>query len=165
MKPKRKRLTFVIIGLGLLAAAAALVLTAFEENIVFFHSPTDVKEKDIGADRRIRLGGLVEEGSVKKTAGGKTVEFVITDLNETIPVVYAGLLPDLFREGQGVVAEGLVKNGVFPADEVLAKHDENYMPPEVADALKESGQWQHVEEKLKASGQTAEGYTKKDPGK
>ena len=159
MKPKRKRLTFVIIGLGLLAAAAALVLTAFEENIVFFHSPTDVKEKNIGADRRIRLGGLVEEGSVKKTAGGKTVEFVVTDLVETIPVIYSGLLPDLFREGQGVVAEGLVKDGIFHADEVLAKHDENYMPPEVADALKESGQWQHVEKALKEGGQIKKGAT------
>ncbi len=159
MKPKRKRLTFVIIGLGLLAAAAALVLTAFEENIVFFHSPTDVKEKNIGADRRIRLGGLVEEGSVKKTAGGKTVEFVVTDLVETIPVTYSGLLPDLFREGQGVVAEGLVKGGIFYADEVLAKHDENYMPPEVADALKESGQWQHVEKALKEGGQIKKGAT------
>ncbi|MBL6928679.1 MAG: cytochrome c maturation protein CcmE [Rhodospirillales bacterium] len=160
MKPKRKRLTFVILGLSLLGIAAGLVLIAFEENIVFFHSPSDVKEKNIGQDRRIRLGGLVEEGSVTKTAGGKTVEFVITDMNETIPVIYSGLLPDLFREGQGVVAEGLVKNGVFHADEVLAKHDENYMPPEVADMLKESGQWQHMEEALKASGQIKESATK-----
>ena len=165
MKRKNRRLLFVGLGLAALGLAAALILLAFDDNLVFFFSPTEVEGREFTAEQRLRIGGLVEEGSVKKTAGGKTVEFVITDLNETIPVVYAGLLPDLFREGQGVVAEGLVKNGVFQADEVLAKHDENYMPPEVADALKESGQWQHVEEKLKASGQTAEGYTKKDPGK
>jgi cytochrome c-type biogenesis protein CcmE len=153
MKPKRKRLTFVLVGMGLLLAAAALVMTAFEENIVFFYSPSDIQAKGLGEDRRIRLGGLVEEGSVEKIDGGKTVQFKITDLAETVPVIYSGLLPDLFREGQGVVAEGVLYNGVFRADEVLAKHDENYMPPEVADALKESGQWQHVEKALKDAGQ------------
>ncbi len=153
MKPKRKRLTFVLVGMGLLLAAAALVLTAFEENIVFFYSPSDIQAKHLGDGRRIRLGGLVEEGSVTKADGGKTVKFRITDLAETVPVVYTGLLPDLFREGQGVVAEGILHNGVFKADEVLAKHDENYMPPEVADALKESGQWQHVEKALQDAGQ------------
>jgi cytochrome c-type biogenesis protein CcmE len=157
MRPKRKRLTFVVIGLGLLAASAGLMLTAFEENIVFFYSPSDVHEKDLGAERRIRMGGLVEEGSVQKLEGGKTTHFTITDLAEVVPVVYSGLLPDLFREGQGVVAEGILRNGVFVADEVLAKHDENYMPPEVADALKKSGQWQHVEKALKESGQMNEG--------
>ncbi len=140
MKLKHKRLTFVVIAMVLLGVAAALILTAFEENIVFFYSPTDIAEKKVAEGRRIRLGGLVEDGSVKK-AGGAQVRFRVTDLKTTIPVVYKGLLPDLFREGQGVIAEGKLKGGVFRADEVLAKHDETYMPPEVADALKKSGQW------------------------
>ncbi len=140
MKRKHKRLTFVIVAMALLAVAAGLILSAFEENIVFFYSPTDVAEKKIAEDRRIRLGGLVEEGSVKKT-GGANVTFRVTDLTTAIAVTYKGLLPDLFREGQGVIAEGRLKDGVFQADEVLAKHDETYMPPEVADALKKSGQW------------------------
>ncbi len=140
MKRKHKRLTFVFISLLLLGASAALIMNALEDNIVFFHSPTDIKEKNIAEDRRFRLGGLVEEGSIKK-AGGAVTTFRVTDLTSTIAVSYKGLLPDLFREGQGVVAEGRLKGGVFIADEVLAKHDENYMPPEVADALKKSGQW------------------------
>jgi cytochrome c-type biogenesis protein CcmE len=140
MKLKHKRLTFVVIAMVLLGVAAALILTAFEENIVFFYSPTDITEKKVAEGRRIRLGGLVEDGSVKK-AGGAEVNFRVTDLKTTIPVVYKGLLPDLFREGQGVIAEGKLKGGVFRADEVLAKHDETYMPPEVADAIKKSGQW------------------------
>ncbi len=140
MKRKHKRLTFVLIALLLLGASAALVLTAFEENIVFFHSPTDVVEQKVQGDRRIRLGGLVEEGSIDRS-GGETVLFRVTDTANVVPVTYTGILPDLFREGQGVVAEGRMNGGVFVADEVLAKHDENYMPPEVADALKKSGQW------------------------
>ena len=115
-------------------------MNAFEDNIVFFHSPTDIIEKKIGEDRRFRLGGLVEEGSVRKAGGAVTI-FRVTDLKETIAVSYKGLLPDLFREGQGVVAEGRLKGGIFIADEVLAKHDETYMPPEVAEALKKSGKW------------------------
>ena len=142
MKRKHKRLTFIVLGMGLLAVAAGLVLSAFEDNIVFFYSPTDVAEKKITEDRRIRLGGLVEEGSVKMT-GGANVTFRVTDLTTVIAVTYKGLLPDLFREGQGVVAEGaLDDSGVFVASDVLAKHDEAYMPPEVAEALKKSGQWQ-----------------------
>jgi len=140
MKRKHKRLTFVLVALLLLGGAAALVLSAFEENIVFFMSPSDVAAGKISGDRRFRLGGLVEEGSVDKSAG-ETVTFKITDMSETVGVTYTGILPDLFREGQGVVCEGRLVNGVFVADEVLAKHDENYMPPEVADALKKSGQW------------------------
>ena len=140
MKRKHKRLTFVIVSMALLAVAAGLILAAYEDNIVFFYSPTDVAEKKIAEDRRIRLGGLVEEGSVKKI-GGAVVTFRVTDLTTVIAVTYKGLLPDLFREGQGVIAEGRLKGGVFQADEVLAKHDETYMPPEVADALKKSGQW------------------------
>ncbi|MCP5366207.1 MAG: cytochrome c maturation protein CcmE [Hyphomicrobiales bacterium] len=152
MKRKHKRLTFVVIALLLLAGAAALVLTAFEENIVFFHSPTDVVTKHPGPDRRLRLGGLVEEGSVEKEAGSAMVRFRITDLANSVPVVYQGILPDLFREGQGVVAEGRLRDGVFQADGVLAKHDENYMPPEVADALKQSGKWDEMSETMKRQG-------------
>jgi cytochrome c-type biogenesis protein CcmE len=148
MKRKHKRLTFVAIALLLLGAATALVLTAYEDSIVFFHSPTDIAEKQITGDRRIRLGGLVEEGSVKN-AGNAITTFRVTDLSNTVTVSYKGLLPDLFREGQGVVAEGRMKAGVFYAEEVLAKHDENYMPPEVADALKKSGQWQGQEKDKK----------------
>jgi len=160
MKRKHKRLSFVMIALLLLAGAAALVLTAFEENIVFFHSPTDVVEKKPGPDRRLRLGGLVEEGSVEKIAGTAQVKFRITDLANAVPVLYEGILPDLFREGQGVVAEGRLQAGVFQADGVLAKHDENYMPPEVADALKESGKWDEMSEKMKREGHVGTGKTK-----
>jgi cytochrome c-type biogenesis protein CcmE len=142
LKPRHRRLTFVLLGLSLLGMAAALVLSASEDALVFFLSPSDVARDDIGEERRIRIGGLVEEGSVR--AGGETVQFRITDLAHTVPVTYVGILPDLFREGQGVVAEGVLRDGVFAADQVLAKHDENYMPPEVADALKASGQWQHA---------------------
>lgn len=140
MKRKHKRLTFVAVALILLAGAAALVLSAFEENIVFFMSPTDIAANKVGENQRFRLGGLVEEGSVDRS-GRETVTFKVTDITNSVPVTYTGILPDLFREAQGVVAEGRLKNGVFVADEVLAKHDETYMPPEVADALKKSGQW------------------------
>ena len=145
MKRKHKRLTFVGVALVLLAGAAALVLSAFEENIVFFMSPTDIAANKVSENQRFRLGGLVEEGSVDRS-GGETVTFKVTDITNSVAVTYTGILPDLFREAQGVVAEGRLKNGVFVADEVLAKHDENYMPPEVADALKKSGQW-HGDEK------------------
>ncbi len=144
MKRKHKRLTFVGIALLLLGTAAALILTAFEDNIVFFYSPTDLIDKNPGPDRRLRLGGLVEENSVDKQGGGQVV-FRVTDTAKTVNVRFKGLLPDLFREGQGVVAEGRFIKGVFVADDVLAKHDENYMPPEVAEALKKSGQWQGTE--------------------
>ena len=152
MKRKHRRLTFVFLGVVLVAAAAALVLTAFEDNIVFFHSPTDVVEKKLPPDRRLRIGGLVEEGSVEKVAGEARVTFRITDLMNTIDVTYRGLLPDLFREGQGVVAEGRLRDGIFHADEVLAKHDETYMPPEVAEALKKSGKWKRLEQALGEAG-------------
>jgi len=145
MKRKHKRLTFVGVALVLLAGAAALVLSAFEDNIVFFMSPTDIAANKVSENQRFRLGGLVEEGSVDRS-GGETVIFNVTDITNSVAVTYTGILPDLFREAQGVVAEGRLKNGVFVADEVLAKHDETYMPPEVADALKKSGQW-HGDEK------------------
>lgn len=140
MTPKRRRLWLLIGSLGTLGVAAALVLSALNDNLVFFYSPTQVAEKSLGPDRRFRLGGLVETGSVQKD--GQVVRFTVTDTNKTVAVVYRGILPDLFREGQGVIAEGaLGSDGVFTAREVLAKHDENYMPPEVAKALKEAGQW------------------------
>ena len=141
MTPKRKRLWLLVGSLGVLCVAAALVLTALNDNIVFFYSPSQLAEKKPAPDRRLRIGGLVEQGSVNKS--GDEVRFRVTDLKQSVPVVYRGILPDLFREGRGVIAEGsLDSNGVFTAREVLAKHDENYMPPEVAKALKESGRWQ-----------------------
>jgi cytochrome c-type biogenesis protein CcmE len=139
--PKRRRLWLLVGSLGVLGVAAALVLSALNDNIVFFYSPSQLAEKKVAPERRFRLGGLVEPGSVKKE--GAEVRFKVTDLKQSVTVVYRGLLPDLFREGQGVIAEGsLGADGVFTAREVLAKHDENYMPPEVAKALKESGRWQ-----------------------
>ena len=140
MTPKRRRLWLLVGSLGALGVAVALVLSALNDNLVFFYSPTQLAEKHVTPDRHFRLGGLVENGSVQKA--GQEVRFTVTDLRKTVPVVYRGMLPDLFREGQGVVAEGtLGTDGVFVAREVLAKHDEKYMPPEVAKALKESGQW------------------------
>jgi cytochrome c-type biogenesis protein CcmE len=140
MTPKRRRLWLLVASLAVLGAAVSLVLTALSDNLVFFYSPTQIAEKSIPPERRFRLGGLVEMGSVKKD--GQEVRFVVTDTHKTVAVVYRGLLPDLFREGQGVVAEGsLGPDGVFVAREVLAKHDENYMPPEVAKAIKDAGQW------------------------
>lgn len=141
MTPKRRRLSIVIIGLVMLGTAAALVLTAFEDNLVFFFSPTDLKSKTVAAEQRIRVGGLVEEGSVTKSDDGLVVNFRVTDLDNVLPVTFKGVLPDLFREGQGIIAEGRLVRGTFNASEVLAKHDENYMPKEVADALKKSGKW------------------------
>ena len=140
MTPKRRRLWLLLGSLGTLGVAVALVLTALNDNLVFFYSPTQVAEKNVGPERRFRLGGLVEQGSVQKD--GQFVRFTVTDSNKTLKVVYRGILPDLFREGQGVIAEGSIgPDGVFTAREILAKHDENYMPKEVAKAIKESGQW------------------------
>ncbi|WP_430397623.1 cytochrome c maturation protein CcmE [Ferrovibrio sp.] len=145
MTRKRKRLFAVLALVAGLGVAAALVLTAFSDNLVFFHSPSDVVEKHLPADKRFRVGGLVEQGSVKRD--GLVTDFVVTDLKHSVAIRYTGMLPDLFREGQGIVADGrLDRQGRFIASEVLAKHDENYMPPEVADALKKSGQWQHAGE-------------------
>ena len=141
MTRKQRRLYFVFLGMLALGAATALVLTAFNDTMVYFYTPVDLQTKQVGVDRRLRIGGLVEKGSVVKQ--GETVRFVITDLTATLPVTYTGVLPDLFREGQGVVAEGkLDGKGLFHASEVLAKHDENYMPKDVAEALKKSGRWQ-----------------------
>jgi cytochrome c-type biogenesis protein CcmE len=141
MTRKQRRLSLIGAALGVLALAVALVLGALKDSIVFFNSPTDVVEKHVNPGTRIRIGGLVKEGSVWR-GDGLAVRFDVTDGKSTVPVAYRGLLPDLFREGQGVVAEGaLGSDGVFTAREVLAKHDENYMPPEVAKAIKEAGQW------------------------
>ena len=142
MTPKRKRLWLVVGSVAVLGCAATLVLTALSDNIVFFYSPTQIAEKQIPPERRFRMGGLVEAGSVKKSADSQETRLTVTDTHKSVAVVYRGLLPDLFREGQGVVAEGsLGADGVFVAREVLAKHDENYMPPEVAKAIKDAGQW------------------------
>jgi len=142
MTRKQRRITMLLAGLLLLGGATALILTAFQENLVFFYSPTDIAEQKPPDGRGIRLGGLVEEDSVERLADGLTVQFRVTDLNMAVPVSYNGILPDLFREGQGVVVEGtLGADGHFTAREVLAKHDENYMPPEVAEAIKRAGQW------------------------
>ena len=141
MTPKRKRLWLLVGSLGVLAVAVGLVLSALSDNIVFFYSPSQLVAKHVPAGRRFRIGGLVEAGSVHKD--GSEARFRLTDLSRSVEVVYRGILPDLFREGQGVIAEGsLSPDGIFSAHEVLAKHDEKYMPPEVAKALKESGRWQ-----------------------
>jgi cytochrome c-type biogenesis protein CcmE len=137
--------------LAVLGVAAALVLSALKDSIVFFNSPTDVLEKHVMPGTRIRLGGLVVSGSLVRNAN-LAVQFQITDGTRTVPVAYQGLLPDLFREGQGVVTEGaLDQGGVFRADTVLAKHDENYMPKEVADSLKKQGHWKDDYEKKAAA--------------
>ena len=147
MSRKRRRLITLLAALVALGTATALVLAAFNDNLVFFYSPSELaaKEaaKEIGPGRRIRIGGLVETNSLAKQVDGHAVAFRVTDGKNELPVVYDGILPDLFREGQGVVAEGkLGRDGVFVASSVLAKHDEKYMPPEVADALKKAGRWQ-----------------------
>ena len=138
MKPKHQRLAFISLGFLLLAGAVALVLTAFQENLVFFHSPTDLKTKVVKPEQRLRIGGLVVQGSVKNMADAN-IRFTVTDLANSVQVNFRGILPDLFREGQGIVAEGYFRNGVFQATDVLAKHDETYMPPEVQDALEKAG--------------------------
>ncbi len=138
---KTRRLYIVLAGMTMLGLAAGLVLFAFQDSLVFFYTPSDIVDKDVKQGQRVRLGGLVAEGSVEKD--GTTVRFVVTDFAAELPVTFTGILPDLFREGQGVVAEGsLLPDGSMEADSVLAKHDENYMPTEVADKLKESGRWQ-----------------------
>jgi cytochrome c-type biogenesis protein CcmE len=149
MTRKQRRLVLIGSALGVLALAAVLVLSALRDSIVFFNSPTDVVEKKIAAGQRIRLGGLVKPGTL--TRGEElNVRFDVTDGKSVIPVAYKGILPDLFREGQGVVTEGsLDQAGLFRADNVLAKHDETYMPKEVADALKKQGHWKDDHEKKK----------------
>ena len=142
MTRKQRRLILIGSSLGVLALAAVLVLSALKDSIVFFNSPTDVVEKHVQPGSRIRLGGLVKEGTVQR-GDNLAVRFEVTDGNRAIAVSYQGILPDLFREGQGVIAEGTLEpGGGFKADSVLAKHDENYMPKEVVDALKKQGHWE-----------------------
>lgn len=139
MKPRHKRFAFVLVGLVGVAIAATLILNAFRSNIVFAFSPSEVMAGKVPADHSFRLGGLVEKGSITRENDGLTVHFVVTDLAKSVPVTYKGILPDLFKEGTGAVSLGRMgPDGVFHAEEVLAKHDEKYMPPEVAKALKEA---------------------------
>jgi cytochrome c-type biogenesis protein CcmE len=143
MTRKQRRLAVIGAGVGVFGVAVILMLFAMRDSIVFFNSPSDITVKHIDPGTRIRLGGLVEPGSVTRSEG-LAVRFELTDGNRAVPVSYHGILPDLFREGQGVVAEGsLDSSGVFNADNILAKHDENYMPKEVADALKKQGHWKN----------------------
>jgi len=134
MTPRRKRMAIALGVLAVVGAATALVLNAFQSNLVFFYTPTQIDAKEVPSGRTFRLGGLVVAGSVRRD--GVNVAFEVTDTAKTVPVRFTGILPDLFKEGKGVVAQGQLENGVFQAKEVLAKHDENYMPPEAAQALK-----------------------------
>ena len=141
MKPKNKRLSLIVATLTALAASVALILVAFEDNVVFFYSPSDLLKKRPGPSQKLRIGGLVKKDSIKREPGVTEVSFEVTDLNNSVPVVFNGILPDLFREEQGVVAEGRYREQLFYATQILAKHDEQYMPPEVAESLKKSGKW------------------------
>lgn len=141
MKARHKRLTLVLLGVAGLSLAAWFVLSAFQKNLVFFFTPTQIKSGEAPHERRFRVGGMVEKGSLHRLPDGVTYRFVVTDMVQGVTVQYKGLLPDLFKEGKGVVAQGrLGADHSFLADEVLAKHDENYMPPEAAYALKQGGQ-------------------------
>ena len=136
MKPRHKRFAMIAAGVAALGIAAALILNAFRSNLVFFFTPSEIVADEAPVGRNFRVGGMVVEGSLKRQADGVSIRFVVTDTAHSIPVVYSGILPDLFREGKGVVAQGkLGADGVFQAEQVLAKHDENYMPPEAAEAV------------------------------
>ncbi len=139
MKPKYQRFTLLILALISMSIGVMLILSALKDNIVFFYSPSDIVNKPPHSDQRIRVGGLVVDGSIKHQ--GNRLEFVVTDNVHVMQITYEGIPPGLFREGQGMVAEGHFKDGQFVATNLLAKHDENYMPPEVADAIKKSGHW------------------------
>jgi cytochrome c-type biogenesis protein CcmE len=139
MKPRQKRFLYIAIALAAVGVAVGLVLYALRGNVNLYFTPTQVFNNEVPKNRSFRIGGLVEEGSIRRETDGLTTNFIITDTNKKIPVVYKGILPDLFKEGKGVVAQGkLEANGIMVADEVLAKHDENYMPPEAADAIKKA---------------------------
>lgn len=146
---QKKRLGLIAGGVAIVGVAAILVFNAFEENLVFFFSPSQVAANEAPTGRAFRIGGFVEEGSVKRQEDGVTVNFKVTDTAHTIPVSYKGSLPDLFKEGKGVVAQGKLQNGVFVADQVLAKHDENYMPPEAEKAVRDAHEKAHM---IKAGG-------------
>jgi cytochrome c-type biogenesis protein CcmE len=138
MKPRHKRLAMIAGGLAALAVAAAFVLAAFRENLVFFYTPSQVAANEVPQGQAFRIGGMVVPGSVQRQPDGVTVRFVVTDTAKEVRVFYRGILPDLFREGKGVVTQGKLGDGVFIASDVLAKHDENYMPPAAADAIKQA---------------------------
>jgi len=139
MKSRHKKLALIVLVVAALGVAVALVLNAFNSNLVFFFSPTQVANGEAPTSRAFRIGGLVEEGSIRREANGLTTRFVVTDTAKSMPVTYTGILPDLFKEGKGVVAEGrLGPDGLFAATQVLAKHDENYMPPEAASAIEQA---------------------------
>ncbi|MFM2065577.1 MAG: hypothetical protein RLZZ584_486 [Pseudomonadota bacterium] len=152
MTPRRKRAYIAVGVLAAVGAIAALVLNAFESNLVFFYSPSQVAAKEAPSGRTFRLGGMVETGSVKRD--GVLVNFMVTDTVKAVPVRYSGILPDLFKEGKGVVAQGRIEDGVFVAREVLAKHDENYMPPEAAEALKRAKEGGNMTSSEAAKGKT-----------
>ncbi|MBY0576992.1 MAG: cytochrome c maturation protein CcmE [Gallionellaceae bacterium] len=146
MKPRQKRFVFIVVALVALAVVVGLVLNALESNVNLYFTPTQVFNNEAPHGRSFRIGGLVEEGSIKRANDGLTVNFVITDTHKSLPVVYKGILPDLFKEGKGVVAQGKMEaDGVMHAEEVLAKHDENYMPPEAKDALDKAQKAQGME--------------------
>ena len=151
MKPRQKRFVFIAVAVAAVAVAVGLVLYALRGNVNLYFTPTQVSNNEVPQGRSFRIGGLVEEGSIKREKDGLTTSFVITDTNKKIQVTYKGILPDLFKEGKGVVAQGKVEaDGVMHAEEVLAKHDENYMPPEAADAMKKASE-------AKAASQAAAG--------
>jgi cytochrome c-type biogenesis protein CcmE len=144
---KKQRLVLIVVSLALLAGATGLVLGALSDSVAFFATPSDIASGEVDAGKRFRLGGLVVPGSIERGAEDATVSFRLTDQKNEVRVSYRGLLPDLFREGQGIVAQGRIgADGTFMASEVLAKHDETYMPPEAAEALKRAGVWQHEAE-------------------
>ncbi len=148
MKRRHKRIGIILVGLAGLSLAAFLVASAFRQNLVFFFSPTQVAAKEAPVDRTFRIGGLVEDGTLKRENDGLTVRFTVTDTAASIPVVYKGILPDLFKEGRGCVAQGKIgPDGVFQAEQVLAKHDENYMPPEAGEAIDKA---KHAKEAAKS---------------
>jgi cytochrome c-type biogenesis protein CcmE len=147
MKRRHKRIAFILVGLAALSIAAYLVASAFRKNLVFFFSPTQVAAKEAPINRTFRVGGLVQEGTLKRESDGLTVRFTVTDTAASVPVVYKGILPDLFKEGRGCVAQGKIgADGVFHAEQVLAKHDENYMPPEAGAAIDKA---KHAQEAAK----------------
>ncbi len=143
MKPRHKKIALITAGVGALSVAVLLVMNVFQSNLVFFFTPTQVAANEAPIGKSFRIGGLVEEGSIQRKGDGTTINFAITDTAQVIKVAYQGILPDLFKEGKGVVAQGkIAADGVFYADEVLAKHDENYMPPEAASALEQAAKAQ-----------------------
>jgi cytochrome c-type biogenesis protein CcmE len=166
MKARQKRLILVVVGLAVLSLGAWLVMSAFQKNLVFFFTPTQIIAGEAPHGKNFRIGGMVEEGSLKRLPDGVTVGFRVTDSAKTINVQYRGILPDLFKEGKGVVAQGkLGKDGVFAAEEVLAKHDENYMPPDAAYAMKKGQESQQSQQSPSQQSQYQAIHSKKGESK